>query len=62
MNVAVLAVQMSAAHELRPDGQGAAGAFQLEIAVIVEADPDYAQEIWRVADEPAVARCAGLAR
>src|SRR4051812_39484679 len=41
-------------HELRPDRERRLGARQPELAIVVEADPDGAHHVGRVADEPAV--------
>src|SRR5205085_11120646 len=48
-------------HELLPDGQRRLRAGQTQLCVVVEADPDDADQVWRVAGEPTIARCAGLA-
>src|ERR1039457_2241856 len=47
--VAIRAILQGALHELRPDGQRRVGAFQVQLAVIVEAHPDDAQQVGGVA-------------
>src|SRR5690348_13996935 len=49
-------------HKRCPDGQRRLRAFEAKFGVIVKADPNDADQIWRVAGEPTVARGAGLAR
>ncbi len=61
MHVAVFAVLVRALHELHPDGQSAVRAFQLEIAIVVEAHPHDADQLGGKPGKPAVARGAGLA-
>jgi len=48
-------------HEVSPDRQRWAGAFQIEVAVIVEAYPHHTQELAGEPGEPAIMGCAGLA-
>ncbi len=48
-------------HELGPDGQRGMCALEAEVGVVVEADPDDAQQIVGEAGEPAVVVGAGLA-
>src|SRR5512146_3321920 len=62
LNVAVLRHLDGPFHEFGPNGGGGGGAAQAQVAVIVEADPDNAQQVAGVAGEPAVMRGAGLAR
>ena len=60
-HVVIFAVLVRALHEFHPDGQSAVRAFQLEIAIVVEADPHNADQLGSETREPAVARSAGLA-
>ena len=61
LGVAILAVIERTLHKLGPDGQRGMGAFEIEHAVIVEADPHDAQELGGEAGEPAVMRGSGFA-
>ena len=54
--------QQRALHEFRPDRQRRPRARELELAVVVESDPDHADQLRRESREPAVARRSGLAR
>jgi hypothetical protein len=45
LDVGVLGELDRARHELGPDGRGGVGAFDLDVGVIVVADPDYADEV-----------------
>src|SRR5512145_536744 len=47
-------------HEIRPDGQRRLGAFEFEVPVVVETDPDHAYEVGRETGEPSVARRSRL--
>src|SRR5436309_2998877 len=58
--VAIFAMLMRALHELGPDGQRALRSFELEVAIIVEAYPDDANDLGREAGKPSVARRAGF--
>ncbi len=49
-------------HELRPDGRRGFAAFQLQIRIVVIADPDDAQQVAGKAGEPRIVRGAGFAR
>jgi len=51
-----------ALHEFSPDGQGGMRAFDIELAIVVEADPDDAEQIGRETREPAIVRGARLTR
>src|SRR6185295_10766955 len=51
---------MGALHKLRPDGQRALSAFELEVAVVVEAHPHHADDLGCESRKPAIARCAGF--
>ena len=48
-------------HEFRPDGQRGMRAFDIELAVVVEAHPYDAKQVGSEAGEPAVVRRSGLA-
>ena len=60
-DVGVLGELDGALHELGPDGRGGVGAFDLDVGVVVVADPDDAEEVGGVAGEPGVVAGAGLA-
>jgi len=53
-DVRVLGKLDSALHELGPDGSGGVGAFNLDVGVVVVADPDNAEEVGGVAGKPGV--------
>ncbi len=48
-------------HELGPDGRGRESALELDVGVVVVADPDDAEEIGGVAGEPGVVAGSGFA-
>ena len=60
-DVGVLGKLDGALHELGPDGSGGMSAFDLDVGVVVVADPDDADEVRGVAGEPGVVAGAGLA-
>src|SRR6202011_4066035 len=60
-HVAILAVLVGAAHEFGPNRERGFGAFELDIAIVVKADPDYADQLAGEAREPAVVGSPGLA-
>ncbi len=60
-NVGVLGELDGALHELGPDGRGGEGALELDVGVVVVADPDDAEEVGGVAGEPGVVAGSGLA-
>ena len=60
VDVPILGTLMGALHELRPDRERATGARKLEVAIVVESDPDYADQSRRKPGKPSVARGAGL--
>ena len=60
-DVGVLGKLDGALHELGPDGRGGVGAFDLDVGVVVVADPDDAEEVGGVSGEPGVVAGAGLA-
>ena len=60
--IEVLAELMRALHEFGPDRQGGMRTFEPQLAVVVKAHPDCANQLGRKANEPAVVRRAGLAR
>ena len=49
-------------HECGPDGGGGMRTFQLDVGIVVIADPDDADEVGRVAGEPGIVRGAGFSR
>ena len=61
LHVGVLRELDGAVHELGPDGRGGDGAGELDVGVVVVADPDDADEVGGVAGEPGVVGGAGFA-
>lgn len=61
LHVRVLRELDGAVHERGPDGRGGVGALQLDVGVVVIADPDDAEQVGGVAGEPGVVRGAGFA-
>ena len=62
VDVAILAVLVRALHEVHPNRQRALSALQLQIAVIVEANPDDTDDLGSKSGKPAIAVGAGFAR
>src|SRR4051794_33309276 len=52
---------MRALHETCPDWHGGFRAFELNVLIIVKADPYDAQQLRSVAGEPGIVRSAGFA-
>src|SRR5438105_14478489 len=61
-NIAVFRKALRPLHELGPDGQRRMRAFQIQIAIVVEPYPYYAQQLGCETGEPAVTGGSGLAR
>ena len=61
LHVGVLWELDGSVHELGPDGRGGVSALQLNVGVVVVADPDDAEEVGGVAGEPGVVLSAGFA-
>src|SRR5277367_2639590 len=59
---AVLSVVSGRLHEIGPDRQSGASAFEAELAIVVETNPDYDQQARGESGEPAVVRGSGFAR
>ena len=60
VDIGVLRELDGALHELGPDGGGGEGSLELDVGVVVVADPDDADEVGSVAGEPGVVGGTGL--
>ena len=59
-DVGVLRELNGALHERRPDGCGGVGSLNLDVGVVVVADPDDTKQVGGVAGEPGIVLGAGL--
>src|SRR5260221_5779725 len=62
LGIAVCTILQRAFHEFGPDGSRRMRTLEIQGAIIVEADPDHAQQFAREPGKPAVSRRAGLTR
>jgi len=47
-------------HEVRPDRAATTPPGNAQVAIVIEAYPDHAEEVGSESSKPSVARCAGL--
>src|SRR5260370_14618255 len=59
-DVAILRQRRGTGHEVRPDGSCHYATRYAQVAIVIEADPDHAEEVGSESSEPSVAGCAGL--